>query len=423
MFGPAIDALEHSIDELHAQVRTAETEGVPWSEARTEIIRIERLRERLEHVAGSLASDLAARRGHRRDSARSMADWLSARTGQRRQVTGSRMHLATKLRSMPLTDEAVAAGEITQCHAHVLARALSPRTAEAFARDEHILVRAAKKLTADQLAKLVANWLAMADPDGAEPDVEDGPDVFHLAQTMDGRLKGNFDFGGELAIKAKAIIDEATEQLRRQEEAARKADPTDPRIDQPTSQRRARALGVLLERGAASKDNQARRLPLLNIHTTLPTLTRTGDPLEWLLEIEEAWRSAIPRDLLDVWACDCFAGRIILDADGLPLDVGRAERLASPAQRRAVFARDGLGCPVPGCTAPPGWSRIHHVRWWTRDGGPSDLDNFVAPCGWHHTRIHEGKLIVEMVDGRPQFRLPDGTILHDPRAGPEADAG
>lgn len=418
MLGPAVAAVRDSIDELSSAIRELEREPASWSATRREIVEIERQRERLEHLSGLLLSDFAARRGHERDSARSMADWLTNRTGQRRDATGSRLNLATKLRSMPQTDEALGSGDITHSHAQVLARARNPRTTAAFARDEHILVGAARRLTADQLAKVVANWLAMADPDGSAPDAEDGPDVFHLSQTMAGRLKGDFDLGGELAIEAKAVIDEVTEQLRRREAEARTADPTDPRIDQPVSQRRARALGELLDRAAASPDNPARRLPLLNIHTTLETVTRTGDPTGWKLEVEEAWRAAIPLRLLDVWACDCFAGRVVLDADGLPLDVGRAERLATPAQRRAVFARDGACCPVPGCTAPARWGRLHHVRHWTASGLTKE-DNLVAPCTWHHARIHEGELVVEMIDGRPRFSLPDRRILEEPRAGPD----
>ena len=422
MLGPAVTALRDAIDVVQAAVRDLEAEPVPWSETRDELVALDRERERLEHAIGSLASDCAARRAHERDSARSMADLLTAQTGQRRQVTGSRMTLATKLRSMPLTDDSVADGRITHCHAHVLSRALNPRTTEAFARDEHLLVGAAEKLTADELARVVEMWLRYADPDGSAPDPEGPADTFHLSQTLDGRLKGTFDLGGQAAILAKAIIDEVTEQLRRRDAKARAADPTDPRIDQPTSQRRARALTEILDRAAASPANPARRLPLLNIHTTLQTLTRTGEPTDWKIDLEEAWRSAIPHRLLDLWACDCFAGRIVLDAHGLPLDVGRAERLATPAQKRAVIARDGTTCPVPGCDAPVAWSRFHHIHHWTADG-PTREQNLVAPCHWHHQRIHDGHLIVYMTNGRPQFSLPDGTTLHEPRAGPHTDTG
>lgn len=415
MFGPAVTTVREAIDELQSLVRAAPESELRWSDAKAALVELERQRERLEHTIGSLVSDCAARRAHERDSARSMADWLTAQTGERRAATGSRTNLATKVRSMPVTDEALAEGSITHSHAHVLARALNRRTVEAFARDEGMLVAAARRLTADQLVQVVELWLRHADPDGAAPDAEGPDDTFFLSQTIDGRLKGNFDLGGEAALTAKLVIDEITQQLRRREQSARKADPTDPRIDDPTSRRRARALVELLHRAAASPKNPARRLPLLNLHTTVETITRTGDPLDWKLEVEQAWHAAIPAGLLDAWSCDCFVGRIVLDAEGLPLDVGRAQRLATPAQRRAVIARDGPTCPVPGCNAPADWTQMHHVRHWTALGLTSE-DNLVGSCDWHHTRIHEGKLCVRMVDGRPEFFLPDGTVLGNVRA-------
>jgi hypothetical protein len=415
VLGPAVTTVREAIDELQSTVRAAADSELRWSDARAALLELERERERLEHTIGALVSDCAARRAHERDSARSMADWLTAQTGARRAATGSRANLATKLRSMPETDAALADGAITHTHAQVLARALNPRTVEAFARDEGMLVAAARKLTADQLVQVVELWLRHADPDGSAPDPEGPDDTFFLSQTIDGRLKGNFDLGGEAAITAKAVIDEMTQELRRREQSARKADPTDPRIDDPVSRRRARALVELLHRAAASPKNPARRLPLLNLHTTVETIAGTGDPFGWKLEVEQAWRAAISADLLDIWSCDCFAGRIVLDAEGLPLDVGRAERLATPAQRRAVIARDGSTCPVPGCTAPAEWTRMHHIRHWTAHGLTKE-DNLVGSCDWHHTRIHEGKLCVRMVDGRPEFFLPDGTILGNVRA-------
>ena len=47
---------------------------------------------------------------------------------------------------------------------------------------------------------------ALLDPDG--PDPGEGPDdTFHLSQTLDGRLKGILDLGGDAAIRAKAILE------------------------------------------------------------------------------------------------------------------------------------------------------------------------------------------------------------------------
>jgi hypothetical protein len=71
-----------------------------------------------------------------------------------------------------------------------------------------------------------------------------------------------------------------------------------------------------------------------------------------------------------------------------PLEVGRATRVVSPAQRTALTVRDG-GCTFPGCDRPPAWCEAHHVRHWLH-GGPTDLDNLVLLCWTHHHAVHEG---------------------------------
>jgi HNH endonuclease len=71
-----------------------------------------------------------------------------------------------------------------------------------------------------------------------------------------------------------------------------------------------------------------------------------------------------------------------------PLDVGRATRVVSPAQRSALVVRDG-GCVYPDCDRPPGWCEAHHLVHWL-DGGPTDLPNLALLCRAHHRAVHEG---------------------------------
>ena len=71
-----------------------------------------------------------------------------------------------------------------------------------------------------------------------------------------------------------------------------------------------------------------------------------------------------------------------------PLDLGRATRVVSPAQRQALAVRDG-GCVFPGCRRPVGWCEAHHVWHWL-DGGPTDLGNLALVCREHHRAIHDG---------------------------------
>jgi hypothetical protein len=72
-----------------------------------------------------------------------------------------------------------------------------------------------------------------------------------------------------------------------------------------------------------------------------------------------------------------------------PLDVGRASRVVTPAQRRALAVRD-RGCRFPGCDHPPIWCDAHHWRRHWLDGGATDLDELVLLCRRHHRAVHEG---------------------------------
>ncbi|WP_338181150.1 DUF222 domain-containing protein, partial [Jatrophihabitans sp.] len=95
---------------------------------------------------------------------------------------------------------------------------------------------------------------------------------------------------------------------------------------------------------------------------------------------------------------------IVLDDAGAVLDYGRARRLASCSQRRALAARD-KGCSFPGCTVPPSRCQAHHVVAWIA-GGSTDIGNLVLLCGYHHREFERRGWIVTMVDGTPQWRPP-----------------
>jgi hypothetical protein len=87
-----------------------------------------------------------------------------------------------------------------------------------------------------------------------------------------------------------------------------------------------------------------------------------------------------------------------------PLEVGRATRVVSPAQRTALTVRDG-GCKFPGCDRPLAWCEAHHLRHWLH-GGPTDLGNLVLLCRGHHHAVHEG--------GWRLHRRADGTFTATP---------
>jgi hypothetical protein len=117
-------------------------------------------------------------------------------------------------------------------------------------------------------------------------------------------------------------------------------------------------------------------------------------------------------------ACDGQVIRIVMGPDGLPLDVGRSQRVVPPHLRKAVERRD-RHCVFAGCGAPTHWCDVHHLIDWI-NGGETSLENSALLCERHHTQVHHGFRVERRPDGRWRTWRPDGTeILTGPgRTGP-----
>ena len=113
--------------------------------------------------------------------------------------------------------------------------------------------------------------------------------------------------------------------------------------------------------------------------------------------------------------CDSKISRIILGPDSLPLAVGREERFATKAQRRAMAVRDG-GCRFPGCDRKPSWTIAHHVYPWDPEhenepGGNTDIDNQVSLCRYHHHIVHLPGWTATFDGHTLTVTRPDDTII------------
>jgi hypothetical protein len=99
-------------------------------------------------------------------------------------------------------------------------------------------------------------------------------------------------------------------------------------------------------------------------------------------------------------ACTAKILPAVLGGDSLPLDLGRARRLFTPAQRKALLVRDRT-CRAEGCDIPGTWCEAHHLDPWRYDG-PTDLANGILLCSHHHHRAHD--------TGYRTDRLPNGDL-------------
>ena len=102
----------------------------------------------------------------------------------------------------------------------------------------------------------------------------------------------------------------------------------------------------------------------------------------------------------------CGSGYVPVLFDGAkPLDVGRSERLFTWRQRIALAARDG-GCIFPGCDRSPAWCEAHHIDFWARDEGNTDIARGVLLCRHHHMLMHNNGWEIVEVAGVYSFVPP-----------------
>lgn len=126
----------------------------------------------------------------------------------------------------------------------------------------------------------------------------------------------------------------------------------------------------------------------------------------------------LPVETVRRMGCDGEIIPVVLGSDGEVLDVGRAARLATRAQRRALRAMFDT-CWIPGCDVPFDNCTIHHLWWWEHMG-PTDLVNMRPACSRHHHDLHEGGWKVVADGWWVVITRPDGTQMHT--GPPTADA-
>jgi hypothetical protein len=73
---------------------------------------------------------------------------------------------------------------------------------------------------------------------------------------------------------------------------------------------------------------------------------------------------------------------------GQALALYHTKRLASPAQRIVLYAKD-RGCSAPGCSVPGYFSEVHHVTDWAKCH-TTDVNDLTFACGPQHRLLRPG---------------------------------
>jgi hypothetical protein len=310
------------------------------------------------------------------------------------------VRVARALEQMPNVRRALDEGELSMSAARVLASA-HQADAVAFERSEAQLVEAARIHSVHDLQRVVGFWREAVDRDRT-PDREEmlrARRRLHASVSMLGmvRIDGDLDpeTGETLMTALRAVLDAESRSGNTQDERT-------------PAQRRADALGEVCRQwlDLAERPTVAGERPHLTVTVDADALRAGSGEAE--LDHTGPVGAALARRL----GCDASVMRVVMAGRSEPLDVGRRTHVVPPSMRRAVVVRDRR-CRFPGCDRHHSWCDAHHVVHWA-DGGPTGLQNLLLLCRRHHRLIHRPRgFTVELSDGRPTFRRPDGSRLEE----------
>ncbi|WP_353810485.1 HNH endonuclease signature motif containing protein [Agromyces sp. SYSU T00194] len=319
---------------------------------------------------------------------------VGAATRERESFSGERMPA-----KHPSVAAAVGAGSISLDAASaitsMLERVALRADPEAMRGVEETLVSHAASLPLAMLQRAIRQAEAMLDVDGVAPREEELRQQrgITLREGRDGMVHVSGRLDPETAAPVKAALESlVSDALRRRPDAPIEDLRTIPQLQ-------ADALADLARHCLGCRD-------------TLPPLAKTTAVVRVDLETLREGLGVATIDGIDQPVSAATARRMAADAelipavlggDSVPLDLGRAARLFTKEQRLALGERDG-GCA--SCGQNISYVEAHHIRWWERDAGPTDLDNGVLLCSFCHHRVHDDGWTITVRDGNVWFIPP-----------------
>jgi hypothetical protein len=386
------EQLRAAIDALAA----AEIVGVSQ---RDEVVALWRELTRLEAQLARRVAELDTSVEWSVDGSRSTAGWFVANLRLATGEAHARVRVARQVAHMPFANAAWQEGRINCRHVDAIASVRHAANADTeFAAFEEYLVNVARKGRPEDVANTGRRWRDALDNhlnrDGSDP-TKNKKDADHerrranFSRTLNGIgiLDGRFDTEGAEIIKT---------ALKRGYERNHRVD--DPRS--PAAQR-ADAIVDIFQHYLDHQDRGTNRPHMI---TVVDGATLSGEAVG---RCETFSGYQLDPESVRRLACDAFIQRIVLDSNGVPLDMGRATRTFTPDQYRAIMVRDG-GCRMVGCDAGPEDCEAHHATMHWEDGGHTDLAVGLALCrgAGHHRLIHEG--------GWTITGDPNAEVTHDP---------
>ena len=311
---------------------------------------------------------------------------------------------AKTLGAFPQLEQAFEQGRIGSAHIDAVARATHQLTEDEKAKlasRSDWLNNVATHATPDNFARAVKSEVARLHADEGITTLQRQRRDTTLRHWVD-RESGMFHINGRLdpecGLRIIGRIDNAVETLFHG--ALPDTCPTD---DRKHGHLNALSLVALIDGsvGASSSPNaRAEVSVVIDLQTLMHgmhqrSVIRTGHDVE------------LPIETIRRMACEAEIIPVVLGSNGVVLDVGRATRLASRYQRKALEVMYPT-CAIPQCCVPHSQCQPHHIRYW-RDDGSTDMNNLIPLCSSHHRSVHEGgwKLSMHGTDRQLAITRPD----------------
>jgi hypothetical protein len=309
------------------------------------------------------------------------------------------LRVGKALQDLPLIAAAFAAGQLSFDKVRQVTKVAGPETDE-------LMLQVARGATGSQLARICRSLRRMKEAEAPHHDQEE------LAKRG---LWTSFDEDGMMRLVAKlpaedaAVVMAALESITGSKPVPEQPEVPDPADDRWAARRSdalvAMSRHVLALAGGADDLVSSSALRQVVIHVDVGVLTGEEPEGRSFIEGGAPLSAAAARRI----GCDCDI-IAVTERHGLPIDVGRRRQAIPTRLRRALEVRDRF-CRFPGCGVPARRADGHHLRHWA-EGGPTDLDNLLLLCPFHHQRHHDGGFeIVKLPRGELRFETHDGHVI------------
>ena len=409
MAHPVLDAVR-DLDEALTSVADVNPAFLPTADKAEALRALARTDARLAELRVRILAD--ADDVAERDGAGDAAEWLATRTHQRHQDARAELALGVALDRRPVLATALRSGDANVGQARVIARALDALPDEVptdtVDRAEEVLVGHAASFGPRALGRLGRRILEVVAPEIAE-EVEarrlaefEGDAADRIRFTMRRRGDGTTDLRGRVPD---AVADRFATYLEAYTNPRKEGTERDPLRRLPYPRRLGQALCAFLEHvdprrlplHGGDATTVIVTVPLASLRSDLGSADLLGSPA---IPGEDPSDGALSASDVRRLACTAQVIPTVVGGASEVLDLGRARRLFSPAQRKALLLRDRR-CRAEGCEVSGTWAEAHHRDAWST-GGRTDLDDGVLLCHPHHRRIHDQRFGSEW--------LPNGDV-------------